>query len=253
MRWFAMSTQTFTDPKVVELGERHGPVGLAWWTLLLCEAGAQEKAGKVDIAVRSFAHVLFTDPETVNKVLDSAVEVGLCHAESRDVRSFKVAISRWERHQSKKRKADQREREKALEQANVTGCHAESRDVTTDRQTEQTDKNSSSAHIPANLQAVFAALERVAFARNRPSAKPDAVIRACEHFAQFEDLFADEAERFAAYWIDGPGSKEPMAEIAWHWRNWLGNVKPDAAPKVTKAPKPARDRSRYDAKVEAAS
>jgi Domain of unknown function (DUF4373) len=252
VRWFAMSTQTFTDPKVVELGERHGPVGLAWWTLLLCEAGAQEKAGKVDVAVRSFAHELFTDPDTVNKVLDSAIEVGLCHAESRDVRSFKVEISRWERHQAKKRKADQRGREKGLEKADDAESHAESQKVTTDRQTVQTDK-SSSTPVPANLETVFSALERVAFARNQPSAKPDAVIRACEQYVAIEHLFAAEAENFASYWIDGPGEKQSMGSIAWHWRNWLGNVKPADALKVTKVLTGKVDRSIYDAKVEAAS
>lgn len=107
-------------------------------------------------------------------------------------------------------------------------------------------------HGSSSFKSVFSALERVAFARNAPSAKPDAVIRACEEFASIEHVFAVEAENFASYWIDGPGEKQSMGSIAWHWRNWLGNVKPEEAPKVTKAPTSKRDYSRYDAVVEPA-
>jgi hypothetical protein len=136
VKWFAMSTAILKDPKVVELGERHGPVGPLWWTALLCEAGAQDRAGVVDLAIRNFAFSIFSDARTVNEVLDSALDVGLCHAESRDVRSFKVTIPNWEKHQAKRRQAEARARKKEQRELQEAESHAESRDVTRERDRE---------------------------------------------------------------------------------------------------------------------
>jgi hypothetical protein len=143
MRWFAMSTKTFSDPKVVQLGEEHGPVGLAWWTLLLCEAGAQEKGGTVEVSFRGFSFELHTDPETVGKVLDSAQRIGLCHTVSRDVHGFKITLPAWKRWQAAGRQAERRKR---LRGADVTESHDQSRDVTTDRHTDK-QRNSAPAHV----------------------------------------------------------------------------------------------------------
>lgn len=147
MRWFAMSTETFRDPKVVQLGEKHGPVGPAWWALLLCNAGAQEKGGTVEVSFRAFAFELFSDTETVGNVLETATKVGLCHTESRDVHSFKVTIPAWKRWQAAGRKAEERKRKKALEQANVTDSHNESRDVTTKRQRDKETKKENAREV----------------------------------------------------------------------------------------------------------
>ena len=151
-----MSTQTFSDPKVVQLGEKHGPVGLAWWTLLLCNAGAQEKGGTVEVAFRTFAFDLHTDAETVGEVLDTAQRICLCHTVSRDVHGFKITLPAWKRWQAAGRQAERRKR---LKQADVTDSHEESRDVTTDRQTDRQkrsaqardispyDKNTETVHV----------------------------------------------------------------------------------------------------------
>ncbi|HET7455416.1 MAG TPA: hypothetical protein VFJ76_07845 [Solirubrobacterales bacterium] len=140
-----MSTKTFSDPKVVQLGEKHGPVGLAWWTLLLCEAGAQEKGGTVEVSFRTFSFELHTDAETVGAVLETAERIGLCHKVSRDVHSFKTSIPAWKRWQAAGRKAEERNRRK---QADVTDSHEPSRDVTTDR---QRDKQRNSAQARADI------------------------------------------------------------------------------------------------------
>jgi len=145
VRWFAMSTQTFSDPKVVQLGERHGPVGLAWWTLLLCEAGAQEKGGTVEVSFRTFAFDLHADAETVGAVLDTAERIGLCHTVSRDVHGFKITLPAWKRWQAAGRKAEQRKR---LKQADVTNRHDESRDVTTDRHTDKQKRSAGAGVSP---------------------------------------------------------------------------------------------------------
>jgi len=140
-----MSTTILTDPKVVELGERHGSVGPVWWVALLCEAGAQDRAGVADIAIRNFAHALFSDSKTVNDILDSAIELDLCHAMSRDVRSFKVTIKNWEKHQAKRRQAERRARLKEQEELPEPESHAMSRDVTRERDREKERKKDAPA------------------------------------------------------------------------------------------------------------
>jgi len=125
--------ETYSDPKVVRLGEEHGAVGLAWWIGLLCNAGAQDEGGTVELSFRNFAFELFSDSETVGNVLDTAADVGLCRVVSRDVHGFKVSIPAWKRRQGAGRKAKEREVKKGLDQANVAGCRVVSSDVPRER------------------------------------------------------------------------------------------------------------------------
>lgn len=94
--------------------------------------------------------------------------------------------------------------------------------------------------------AVFAALERVTFARSAASVSPDSVSRCCAQFAD-RDLLA-EAERFAHYWTDGPGAKKSLKNVGWAWRNWLERARPAEA----KAPRDsvADDLRRLEAEAE---
>lgn len=128
-----MSTRTLNDPKVEMLGETHGPVGGLVWTALLCLAGLQEKGGEVETTYRALAHEAFSDAETVKAVIDSAIEAGLCHEVSRDVRGVVVRLPKWKTWQATGRKAKERatkkEERKPHEQADVTPSHAPSRDV----------------------------------------------------------------------------------------------------------------------------
>jgi hypothetical protein len=229
-----MSTRTLTDPKVIQLGERHGPVGPLLWTALLCHAGAQEKKGKVQLAFRTLAFELFSEVDTVNSVLDTAIEIGLCHTVSRDVHGFEVELPRWERYQATGRKARERERKKGLKQADVTPGHTVSRDVTTDRQTDKTENSSNSAPAsdPGPYGSIVAKLDTVAFARNKTVAV-DAVTTVCDEFSHL-DLEAEVA-KFAHYWTEGPKAKEPMDDVVWRWRGWLERAKekPTGNPRST--------------------
>lgn len=219
-----MSTRTLTDPKVIQLGERHGPVGPLLWTALLCHAGAQEKKGKVQLAFRALAFELFSETDTVNSVLDTAVEIGLCHTLSRDVHGFEVELPRWERYQSNGRQSRKRERDKADEQADVTQRHTASRDVTTDRQTDKTENSNNSAREidPGPYGPVVAKLDAVAFARNTTVA----VAAACEVCDEYSHLDLEaEVGKFAHYWTEGPKAKEALDDVAWRWRGWLERAK----------------------------
>lgn len=137
MKWVSLHIETYSDPKVVRLGEEHGPVGLAWWTALLCNAGAQDKGGTLQLSFRNFAFELFTTPETVGQVLDTAESVGLCRVVSRDVHSFEVSIPAWKRRQGSGRRAFEREDGKRLEKANVADGRTVSSSVPRERDRER--------------------------------------------------------------------------------------------------------------------
>jgi hypothetical protein len=144
MRWYAMSTRFLTDPKVEKLGERHGPAGPLIIVSLLSHAGQQESGGAVERTFRATAHETFVDRKVVESVLDDAIELGLCHAVSRDVSGFVVEFPAWKRHQAAFRKARSREArkgdEKPYDRANVTGSHAVSQKVTNKTRQNKTEK-----------------------------------------------------------------------------------------------------------------
>lgn len=79
---------------------------------------------------------------------------------------------------------------------------------------------------PDHLVSVVGLLDRTAFARGISSPKVAAAIEACERYAD-RDLEA-EAEKFRHYWIEGPGEKRPLTDVAWSWRSWLERAKPAA-------------------------
>jgi len=86
--------------------------------------------------------------------------------------------------------------------------------------------NNSSSSAPASTGSypeILSALDAVAFARQRPSPKVPAVETACAEYAHL-DLKA-EAAKFAHYFTEGPGAERKLDDIAWKWRQWLGNVK----------------------------
>lgn len=250
MRWFSMSTRTLTDPKVIQLGEKHGPLGPLLWTSLLCHAGAQESGGEVELSFRALAFELFSEARMVREALDTAIEVGLCHGVSRDVHGFKVRIPGWKKWQATGRKARQREREKAHEQADVTDRHTMPRDVTTDN-TDSTDNNSNSAREDSSSVGpyadVLAKLDAVAFTRNIVSPKVAPVTEVCDAYSHLS--LGAEVAKFAHYYTEGPGATKPLTDVAWAWRGWLERAKDDG-PKITK--KAGKDFSKYDRVVEAA-
>jgi hypothetical protein len=240
-----MSTRILSDPKVEQLGERHGAVGPLVWVSLLCHAGAQEAGGKVERTYRATAHEVFSDSETVSAVVDSAVELGLCHAVSRDVHGFILELSAWKRWQAAGRKARERAARKPHEQADVTDSHAVSRDVPYktihNKKKEQT-------RASAHLQPIFSSLEQVTFSRSLPSVKVDAVVKVCEKYAD-RDLVL-EAEKFAHYYTDGAGENRTMRDVVAALRNWLNNAPSAAKAQGAQRKQPATvDRSRYEEKV----
>lgn len=101
------------------------------------------------------------------------------------------------------------------------------------------------------LRSVIAKLEQVAFAHSLSSPSVTAVADLCQQFAGV-DLDAKVA-KFAHY-RTGPGAKREMPgrDVVWAFRIWLESER-EPEPKVSRVTTPSRDRSRYDAMVEAAS
>src|ERR1700759_359868 len=124
-----MSTRFLTDPKIEQLGEKHGPAGPLVIVSLLSHAGQQEQGGAVERTFRATAHETFTEPDAVARILSDAADTAVLTIESQDPRAFKVRFPAWSRHQAAFRQAKARGSSKPHEKANVTGSHGQSQKV----------------------------------------------------------------------------------------------------------------------------
>jgi hypothetical protein len=128
--WYAMSAQFLTDPKIEKLGEKHGPAGPLLIVSLFGHARVQEQGGRVERTFRAVAHESFIERDDVARILTDAADTSLLEIEEQDDQGFVVRFPAWQRWQAAFRKAKSRGHDKPHEQANVTGGHAESREVT---------------------------------------------------------------------------------------------------------------------------
>lgn len=132
-RWFAMSTQFLTDPKVERMIDRHGNDALGVTLALFAQAMLQERGGTVVRSYRTLAKEGNVDRETAVAVVATASEVGFLTLDSSDDFEFEATFPAWSRHQANYRKAKSRAKEKEadkpLTDANVTDSHGESRAV----------------------------------------------------------------------------------------------------------------------------
>jgi hypothetical protein len=76
----------------------------------------------------------------------------------------------------------------------------------------------------APFQEILHTLDKVAFSRGVTQPKVDAAVGVCRDFADKLDLDT-EVEKFAHYWIDGPGEKRDLTDVAWSWRQWLDRIR----------------------------
>lgn len=231
MRWFAMSTRFLQDPKVEQLGEKHGPAGPLLWVALLTLAGQQEEGGRVEVSFRTLAHQTFIDPEVIDRILETFEKSQLCHGLSRDVTGVTLTVSEWNRWQQNYRKAKSRAKAETddipHEQADVTPGHKESRDVTTRQEKtgqEITEEEGLTTPFPTDLLPYLKILQGVAVAKKAPSVKPRLVLKACEDFAD-RDLAAETRE-FEHWWVHGKGSPKRLKDVVGAWRRWLRNSEP---------------------------
>lgn len=140
VRWFPMSTQFLTDPKIETLGDKHGPGGPLVFVALLGRAKIAAEAGRVTCSYRTLAHEVFVDRADIACILEDAAETGLLSIERIDDRGATVKIQSFSRWQDRGKKAEQRGGGKPTGQANVPTCPDLSREVPTDREERKKDK-----------------------------------------------------------------------------------------------------------------
>lgn len=152
-RWYAMSTQFLTDPKVERMIDRHGNDAVAVSLALMSQAMLQESGGTVERTYRTLARESNTDRDTAFDIVQTAIEVELLRLENGNDFEFTVSFPAWSRHQANFRKARSRGAEKASDKANVTPCHEQvtpghKKSLTRQDKTRE-EKNTSKAGKPA--------------------------------------------------------------------------------------------------------
>lgn len=220
-RWFAMSTQFLTDPKVERMVDRHGNDAIAVSLALLSQAMLQESGGTVERTYGTLAKEANTDRDTAFAVVETAAEVGFLVLDGGDDFEFQVTFPAWSRHQGNFRKAKSRAR-KAHEQADVTPGHARSRDVSPESRPvtkshlqdrtgeEKTGQEMSPLRADAPLSHLLADL----VAENDPNGKRPNITKA----------WAVEEDRLIR--LDGRRREEAERLIRWTQADpfWRGNV-----------------------------
>lgn len=155
--WCKLDVRFAKDDKVEAIGERFGPAGPLAMVVLLLNAKAQNKGGKVDGTYRDLAHDVYIDREQSAELLEALVEIGFAEGELNG-RNFKLFLPAFKRWNDRQRKQEQRERERDSEECHnsVTTCHDLSQNVTKNR----LDKSRNTKDVEAVFNAWVAATER---------------------------------------------------------------------------------------------
>lgn len=227
MRWYAMSARFLMDPKVEKLGEKHGPGGPLVIVSLLAHAALQEKAGTVERTFRATASEAFVERDEVQAIIETAIEIGLCHEVSRDVAGCVLDFPAWKRHQATARKAKERAGKKSADkphdQANVTDGHTESHDVPHSTKQDKTEKNITARARRGQYGEVLQDLDHIAHDRGLTLNVP-AACRACKEHPD-RDLLREARECRHKY-VDGDAKTRRVTDVAGLWRKWLENATP---------------------------
>lgn len=140
VRWFSMSTQFLTDPKVEDLGEKFGPAGPLVIVALLGRAKIADDAGRVTCSFRTLGNEAFVDRSTAKEVVTAAGDSGLVEVTDLGEADVSLRFPAFRRWQDAGRKAKDRESDKPSPQANVRTRPDPSGDVPTDRQTDRQER-----------------------------------------------------------------------------------------------------------------
>lgn len=221
-RWFAVSTQFLTDPKVERMIDRHGNDAVAVTLALFTQAMLQERGGVVERSYRTLAKEANVDRETAFAVVETAAEVDFLTLVEGDDYEFRVDFPAWSRHQAAYRKAKSRAEKKADNHAGlrveVTDSHEQSRAVTKSHSQDRTGQDrrrqeKSTSAVPA-ADAPLSNLLADLIAENDPNHKRPNVTK----------RWADEEDRMLR--IDGRKPHEAERLIRWTQANsfWRGNV-----------------------------
>lgn len=129
--WCKVDLRFPKDDKTEAIGEKFGPAGPLAMLVLLLNAKAQNRGGKVEGTYRDLAHDVHIGRDDAAKVLEGLVQVGFAEGELNG-RNFKLFLPAYKRWNDRQRKQEQREREREMAEGHesVTTCHDLSQDVT---------------------------------------------------------------------------------------------------------------------------
>ena len=214
VRWFSMSTQFLTDPKVEDLGERFGPAGPLVVVALLGRAKIADDAGRVTCSFRTLGNEAFVDRATAREIVADMIKVGLVEAVSESESEASVRFLAWRRWQDAGRKARERESREPTSQANVRTRPEVSRPVPTDK-TDRQDKKETKEKSVGPTDAPLSHLLADLVAENDPDGKRPKVTRA----------WAVEEDRMLR--LDGRKPEEAKRLLEWVHRKstfWRKNI-----------------------------
>jgi len=151
--WCKVDLRFPKDDKTEAIGEKFGPAGPLAMLVLLLNAKAQNRGGKVEGTYRDLAHDVHIDRDEAAKVLEGLIQVGFAEGELNG-RYFKLSLPAYKRWNERIRKQEQRERRREMEKSHedVTTCPDLSQSVPLDKT--RLDKNK---QTPSRLEieAVF--------------------------------------------------------------------------------------------------
>lgn len=240
-RWFSLSTQFATDPKLEALGEEHGPGGPLAAVVLMARAKVAANDGRVKFSRRTLANEAFVEVSEVEAILKTAEDVDLVEIEEIGVREIIVRFPAFAKWQDAGRKSRDREMSGA-----VRSRPEPSGFVPTDRQTnKQTNRekaapggaSSSTAKrkgpnpdalpddfppsLASAVKAVIPILQRTAEVKGAKPVTVLAVARAVESRPDRDHAkVATEVEHWCCF---GRGEKRQAKDIVARFRNFLDN------------------------------
>jgi hypothetical protein len=242
-RWFSLSTQFATDPKLEALGEEHGPAGPLAAVVLMARAKVAADGGRVKFSRRTLANEVFIGREDVDAILKTAEDVDLIEIEESGVREITVRFPAFAKWQDAGRKSRDREMS-----GGVRRRPEASDSVPTDKQTNrQTDKQTKAApegaaqaakkrkgpdpnqppedfppHLLPALRSTYSILKRTAEAKGSNPVTALAVARAIEARPDRDHAkVASEVEHWCCF---GRGENKQAKDIVARFRNFLDNA-----------------------------
>ena len=241
--WFAMSTEILEDDKLEILRERHGNDALAVVIKLMCKAKLQRKGGVAKVNLRSLASDAHVDRPVAKAILEDAAEVGFLEVQELTEVSATVQLKGWNRWQQNFRQQKSREARKATTDADVTGGHDLSHDVTNSTRQDKTEQNKKKKAAPQDLPPDFPAdlvvavdstlpvLQSIAEARGAKPVTRLALAKVIEQYPRHAHL---KVARSLDHWLlHGGGEKKPCKDVVARYRNFLDREEPVAVTRPT--------------------
>lgn len=238
-RWFSLSTQFATDPKLEALGEEHGPAGPLAAVVLMARAKVAADGGRVKFSRRTLANEVFIERGDVDAILKTAEDVDLIEIEESGVREITVCFPAFAKWQDAGRKSRDREMS-----GSVRKRPEASGSVPTDRQTDKETEKEKNApggarksarekpdpdvlpdgfppHLAAAVKASLLPLQRTAQFKGAKPVTVLAVARAIETRPDRDHVkVASEVEHWCCY---GKGENKPAKDIVARFRTFLDN------------------------------